>query len=41
MQNIKTIRIDYPPELWSLYYDQNWSYDLDMQIDKVDSVNSK
>lgn len=41
VQNIKTIRIDYPPELWSLYYDQNWSYDLDMQIDKVDSVNSK
>lgn len=31
--NIKTIRIDYPPELWQLYHDQNWDYDLDKQID--------
>jgi hypothetical protein len=33
LTNIKTIRIDYPPELWQLYHDLDWKYDFDKQID--------
>lgn len=35
LRNIKTIRIDYPPELWQLYHDESWDYDLDKQIDNL------
>lgn len=33
--SVTTIRFDYPPELWSLYNDSEWKYDLDKQIDRI------